>query len=67
MGDHCSKSGAARLTERLADHWAELGYTVEAEVVQGPFMASLRAARVDVRSDMLNGCPRDHPGNGGGS
>ena len=56
-GDYCTKDGAVRIKEKIEAYWAERGHKVEVNLVQGGFLASMRSARTDVRSNMINGVP----------
>ena len=56
-GDYCTQDGAVRIKEKIGAYWAERGKTVEVNLVQGGFLASMRSARMDVRSTMVNGVP----------
>jgi hypothetical protein len=56
--DFCSVDGARKLKQKIEDYWRERGYDVQVKLVEAPFMAAMRSARTDVRSDMVNGMPR---------
>lgn len=56
--DYCSQDGAQRLKQRIQDYWRERGYDVSINLVEAPFVAAMRSARTDVRSDLRNGMPR---------
>ena len=56
--DNCSQEGAGRLKEKIEAYWSERGHHVQVELVQGGFLATMRSARTDVRSDLRNGVPR---------
>lgn len=56
--DWTNPSGAAQLKARIEDYWRERGYEIAVTLVDGPFNAALRASRVDVRSELINGLPR---------
>lgn len=56
-GDYCTKDGAVRIKEQIENYWAERGKDVRVDLVQGGFLASMRSARTDVRSNMINGVP----------
>jgi hypothetical protein len=55
--DFCNAEGARRLKQRIEEYWRERGYTVEVKLVEAGFVAAMRSARTDVRSDMVNGLP----------
>jgi hypothetical protein len=46
------------LKQRIEAYWSERGYAVQVSLAPAGFTAPLRSARVDLRSDMLNGMPR---------
>lgn len=56
--DHCTEAGAARLKNRIEQYWRERGYSVQVMPVRAPFASEMRSARVDLRSDMVDGMPR---------
>ena len=56
-GDYCTREGAERLKQQIEAYWAERGHDVKINLVQGGFLASMRSARTDVRSNMVNGIP----------
>ena len=56
-GDYCTREGAERLKAQIEAYWAERGHDVKINLVQGGFLASMRSARTDVRSNMVNGIP----------
>lgn len=58
MTEYCDRDGALRLKERIESHWRERGGAVTVAVVEAGYAPAMRSARVDVRSDMLNGWPR---------
>lgn len=53
-----SMSGANELKEKIEAYWRERGAEVVVLVQQCGFHPALRAARYDVRSDMVDGLPR---------
>ena len=55
--DFCNVDGARRLKQRIEEYWRDRGYTVEVKLVEAGFVAAMRSARTDVRSDMVNGMP----------
>ena len=55
--DFCNPDGARRLKQRIEEYWRERGYAVEIKLVEAGFVAAMRSARTDVRSDMVNGFP----------
>ncbi len=57
QGDYCTREGAERLKQQIEAYWAERGHDVKINLVQGGFLASMRSARTDVRSNMVNGVP----------
>jgi len=56
-GDYCTREGAERLKNQIEEYWAERGHNVKVNLVQGGFLASMRSARTDVRSNLVNGVP----------
>lgn len=55
--DFCNVDGARRLKQRIEEYWRERGYSVEVKLIEAGFVAAMRSARTDVRSDMVNGFP----------
>jgi hypothetical protein len=45
--------------QKIEDFWAQKGYSVCVDVALVPFCASMRSARYDVRSDLVDGLPKD--------
>lgn len=58
MKDWCDNEGAKRLAEKIREYWIERGYEVDVDFVDAGFVAAMRSARTDVRSNMVNGMPR---------
>ncbi|MEQ1930951.1 MAG: phosphoglycolate phosphatase [Parvularculaceae bacterium] len=58
MSDHCTDSGAARLALRIKEYWRKKGFDVDLDMRPEGFVSTMRSARTDVRSDMVNGMPR---------
>jgi hypothetical protein len=56
--DYCSREGAAALKEKIEAYWRERGQHVMIALHNVGFHPAIRAARFDVRSDMVNGMPR---------
>ena len=54
----CDNDGASRLKQRIEAYWRDRGFDVDVNLVDAGFTASMRSARIDVRSDMVNGMPR---------
>ena len=63
MKDWCDNDGARRLGEKIRMYWAERGYDVDVDYIEAGFVAAMRSARTDVRSNMVNGMPRRRLGN----
>ena len=61
--DFCNVDGARRLKQRIEEYWRERGYNVEVKLIEAGFVAAMRSARTDVRSDMVNGLPTKRQGN----
>ena len=55
--DFCNVDGARRLKQRIEEYWRERGYAVDVKLIEAGFVAAMRSARTDVRSDMVNGFP----------
>lgn len=56
--DFCSKDGALALKEKIEAYWRERGQNVMLSLHNVGFHPAIRAARFDLRSDMINGMPR---------
>lgn len=56
--DWCNEDGAKRLKQKIEQYWAERGFDVSIDLVDACFIAAMRSARTDVRSNMVNGMPR---------
>ncbi len=56
-GDYCTRDGAERLKAQIEAYWADRGKDVKINLVQAGFLPSMRSARTDVRSNMINGVP----------
>ncbi len=57
MTDQCDRDGAGRLATRIQDFWRKRGFDVSVEMSDEGFVSTMRSARTDVRSDMINGMP----------
>ena len=57
MADLCDKDGANRLAQKIEDFWRKRGFDVVVEMRDEGFVSTMRSARTDVRSDMINGMP----------
>lgn len=62
MSDFCSNEGAQYLAERIRDFWRKRGYEVDIEARREGFVSTMRSARTDLRSNMVNGMPRQFNG-----
>ncbi len=60
--DFCSRDGAQSLKAKIEAYWAERGHKVQIMLHNVGFHPAIRAARFDVRSDMVNGMPRSASG-----
>jgi hypothetical protein len=58
--DLCNKYGAEVLAARITAYWRERGYEVNCTIHEQMYVVAMRSARYDVRSDMVNGLPRDY-------
>ena len=56
--DYCSREGAVALKEKIEAYWRDRGQDVMLSLHNVGFHPAIRAARFDVRSDMVNGLPR---------
>ncbi len=56
--DYCSREGALELKRKIEAYWAERGQAVSIMLHNVGFHPAIRAARFDVRSDLINGMPR---------
>lgn len=56
--DYCSREGALNLKAKIEAYWRERGHNVMIALHNVGFHPAIRAARFDVRSDMVNGMPR---------
>lgn len=56
--DWCNEDGAKRLKQKIELYWIERGFDVNVDLVDACFIAAMRSARTDVRSNMVNGMPR---------
>jgi hypothetical protein len=56
--DYCSRDGAMALKAKIEAYWRERGQEVMVALHNVGFHPAIRAARYDVRSDMVNGMPR---------
>ncbi len=56
--DFCSRDGAVALKNKIEAYWRERGQHVMIALHNVGFHPAIRAARYDVRSDMVNGMPR---------
>lgn len=64
--DFCNTDGARRLKQRIEEYWRDRGYQVDVKLVEAGFVAAMRSARTDVRSDMVNGLPTKREDEDGG-
>lgn len=58
--DRCTKGGANALADRIRRYWAERGHHVRVRTTEAEYTPAMRSGRWDVRSDMLNGWPREY-------
>jgi len=57
MAEMCDRDGAGRLASKIQNFWRKRGFDVVVEVRDEGFVSTMRSARTDVRSDMINGMP----------
>jgi hypothetical protein len=58
MADMCTRDGANRLANQIKEFWRKRGFDVDLEMREEGFVSTMRSARTDLRSDMVNGMPR---------
>ena len=56
--DYCSRDGALELKKKIEAYWADRGQDVTVLLHNVGFHPAIRAARFDIRSDLVNGMPR---------
>ncbi len=56
--DYCTRAGALILKERIEAYWRERGKHVQITTHSAGFHMAIRSSRYDLRSDLINGCPR---------
>lgn len=56
--DETERGRNERLKARIEAYWRERGFTVRVVLHDGPFSNAMREARVDLRSDLVNGLPQ---------
>lgn len=54
-----TKDGACDLAQAIATYWAQRGYSIRAEVAFAPSPAKNQPGVWTVRTDMVNGLPKD--------
>lgn len=57
MTDLCDRDGAGRLAAKIQDFWRKRGFDVVVETKDEGFVSTMRSARTDIRSNMVNGMP----------
>lgn len=57
VADYCTQEGALTLKARIEAYWAARGHQIMVGVAGAGFDAAVRAARYDVRSNLVNGLP----------
>ncbi len=57
MTDLCDRDGAGRLATKIQEFWRKRGFDVVVEMKDEGFVSTMRSARTDVRSNMINGMP----------
>lgn len=65
MMDYCTREGADALRRRIEAFWKERGYDVMVTLHNVGFHPAIRAARYELRSDLMNGLPRARKRQGG--
>ncbi len=56
--NYCTEAGAHLLKKQIENYWHARGYDVTIGVHEMGFHPSVRAARFELRSNMINGEPR---------
>jgi muconolactone delta-isomerase len=56
--DEGERARSMRLKAKIEAFWRARGYAVTVQLCDGPFENSLREARVDLRSDLVDGLPK---------
>lgn len=60
--DFCDGNGAAYLKQKIEAYWQSRGFPApKISLARANFVGVMRSARTDVRSDMINGMPRQAP------
>jgi hypothetical protein len=57
MADLCDDDGANRLATKIQEFWRKRGFEIDVEMKEEGFVSTMRSARTDLRSDMVNGMP----------
>lgn len=57
-GDYTDRKGAELLKARIEAFWRERGYEIQVTLAPAAFTPEVRAARFDIRSELVNGLPR---------
>lgn len=57
MTDLCTNEGASRLKDKIEAYWKERGFDINVKLVNAEFVPSMRSARTDIRSNLVNGMP----------
>ena len=57
MADLCDSDGADRLAAKIQEFWRKRGFDVDVEMKEEGFVSTMRSARTDLRSNMVNGMP----------
>lgn len=60
--EYTDRYGAQALKARIEAYWRARGFEVQVMLVEGSFTPQLRSCRVDLRSDLVNGLPRQQVG-----
>jgi hypothetical protein len=58
FGDYTDRAGAELLKARIEAYWRDRGYKIQVTLAPAAFTPALRAARYDIRSELVNGWPR---------
>lgn len=55
--EYCDRNGAVVLKEKIEAYWRARGHEVQVDLRDAGFHPAIRAARVDLRSNLRNGFP----------
>ena len=53
----CSDPAASELRNKIEAYWRKRGFAIQTEAVDAEYVDTCRTARVDIRSNLINGLP----------